>query len=210
MFCGKCGAPIPDGGAFCSACGTPAARQVDPRLVPAAAPVTGESTPSKAQSTGTPEISPEESSIQPILSKPDQSKPPKSKVAGCIGAVVILGVIALCIFGGYSCLNKSAPSKPTLSDLQASAKDDADLILKRYGTPDSDTDNLSKHALFATRYLIYKKENVSFTLISKGDSLGEAPHWKLILIRDAKDTKSSTNLESYIITNRMQYRDVTR
>jgi len=210
MFCGKCGAQIPDGGAFCSACGAPAARKVDPKPFLAAAPVTGESIPSTPQSTGTPEISPKESSIEPIV-----SKPPKSKVAGCVGAVVIIGVLALCIVWGSSYFSKrssseSASSGMTLVDLQASAKDDADFIIKRFGPPDLDKDNLNKHLVLAERYLIYRNENVSYSFVGKGDLNGEPPGWKLVLVRNAGDTKSSVSLSPMVVMNRMKNRDHTR
>ncbi len=112
--------------------------------------------------------------------------------------------------GAGSSTNKTTSSKPSLSELQANAVDDADLTIKRYGTPDGDRDNLNEHAPLAERYLTYKKENVCFYFVGKGKSSGEAPGWKLVLTRSVNDTKSSVSLDSTIIEKRMKNRDITQ
>ena len=136
-----------------------------------------------------------------------------AKVAiGCGGLFLLFLVIGgIALSGGKSgnATPITSSARPTLSDLQANATDDADLTIKRYGAPDRDTNNLGEHAALAQRYLIYKKENVSFLFIGKGDSNGEAPAWKLMLTRSANDRRSSDSLDPKVIANRMKNRDVT-
>jgi len=136
-----------------------------------------------------------------------------AKVAiGCGGLFLLFLVIGGIASSGGKSGNATpitSSARPTLSDLQANATDDADLTIKRYGAPDRDTNNLGEHAALAQRYLIYKKENVSFLFIGKGDSNGEAPAWKLMLTRSANDTRSSDSLDPKVIANRMKNRDVT-
>lgn len=136
-----------------------------------------------------------------------------AKVAiGCGGLFLlflVIGGIASSGSKGGNGTPLTNSARPTLSALQANATDDADLTIKRYGPPDRDTNNLGEHAALAQRYLIYKKENLGFLFIGKGDSNGEAPAWKLMLTRNANDTKSSDSIDPKVIANRMKNRDVT-
>ena len=109
MFCVKCGTQVPARAAYCPKCGTPAAQQAGPELVPRSAPMTQGLPPSSdgsdgvmAQPPGLPETPPKETSI-----KPPTSKPAKPTVSGCISAIIGIGLLALSFTCIYSCFSKS-------------------------------------------------------------------------------------------------------
>ena len=126
MFCVKCGTQVPDGASFCPKCGTPAAQQAASELVPGSAPMTQELPPppdgsgsGMSQPHGMPEPSPSGASVAPPA-----SKPPASKLSGCIGGVIIIGLLALGFTCVHSCSSKSDSSVTTSST--ATPHDDAE------------------------------------------------------------------------------------
>lgn len=92
------------------------------------------------------------------------------------------------------------PDNPAISE-PINAKDDLDLFLKRYGTPDKDDSTLHDHPRppIVTRFLTYKKERVKVIyLLEKDDS------WRFLSFTDPKTNQVIKPAE---VVARMKNRD---
>jgi hypothetical protein len=136
-----------------------------------------------------------------------------SKTAGLVGRIVFclfVVLLARACIGSTSTdaqaqgsAGKPLAAASTSGPAQASvnAKDDLDLLIKRYGKPDEDDSTLHDNPRppIVTRFLRYKKENVKVAYVYQGDGT-----WKFLAFADARSGKPITPEQA---VDRMKKRD---
>lgn len=96
MFCNKCGNPIPDGSAFCPACGNKIeAAPVAPVAAPVAAPAPVVEAPVAAPAAPAPVVESPVAPVQPVYAAPVAPQPAPKKKKNPTLLIVIIAIVAL-------------------------------------------------------------------------------------------------------------------